>query len=337
MLPLESAFLLWMILTVCCIFLAAYLMWDSAANYAPVIAAGFICFVLVNSEVLFANGNAAGIAVGLCVVAVWCFLMDRLVPVGILCLAISLAIKPHDAGLVWLYFLLAGGVYRKRALHTLVVTVVLAAAAVLWVSHFAPHWMQEMHTIVRAASAPGGPSDPGPFSPVNKTGANIIICLQSTVSVFSDDPRIYNPVSYLICGALLLVWSIHTLKARFSLKRAWLALAAVVPLAVLVSYHRPYDARLMLLSVPACAMLWAEGGMIRWIALVVNAAGIVSTADIPLTILQILTTNMHLSKARLSGQVLTVVLVQPVPLILLAMSIFYLWIYLRRDPEKGLP
>jgi hypothetical protein len=337
MLPLVPAFLLWMILTVCCIFLAAFLMWDSAANYAPVIAAGFICFVLLNSEVLLANGNAAGIAVGLCVVAVWCFLMERFVPAGILCLAISLAIKPHDAGLVWLYFLLAGGVYRKRALQTLAVTAALAAAAVLWVSHVAPHWMQEMHTIVQAASAPGGPSDPGPFSPVNKTGANIIICLQSAVSVFWNDPRIYNPVSYLIVGVLLLAWSIRTLMARFSLQNAWLALAAVVPLAMLVSYHRPYDAKLLLLSVPACAMLWAEGGKIRWTALVVNAAGIVFTSDIPLTTLQILTANMHLSTARLSGQVLTVMLMQPVPLILLAMSIFYLWIYMRRDLEKGLP
>jgi hypothetical protein len=28
---------------------------------------------------------------------------------------------------------------------------------------------------------------------------------------------------------------------------------------------------------------------------------------------------------------------RPTPLILLAMSIFYLWIYMRRDPERGLP
>ncbi|MGO9316367.1 MAG: glycosyltransferase family 87 protein [Terracidiphilus sp.] len=329
-LPLEPAFLLWMFLTACCLLLAAFLMWDSGAKYAPGIAVGLICFVLVNSEVMLANGNAAGIAVGLCVVAVWCFLMERFVPVGILCMAVSLAVKPHDAGLVWLYFLLAGGVYRKRALQTLVVTVVLATAAVLWVSLVAPHWMQELHSILQAASAPGGPSDPGPFSPVNKTGANIIISLQSTVSVFWDDPHIYNPVSYLICGALLLVWSIRTLKARFSPQRAWLALAAVVPLAMLVCYHRPYDAKLLLLSVPACAMLWAEGGLLRWIALLVNSLGLVFTADIPLTILQTLATNTHLSKASLSGQVLTVILVQPAPLILLAMSIFYLWIYVRR-------
>jgi hypothetical protein len=162
----------------------------------------------------------------------------------------------------------------------------------------------------------------------------MIIELQSTISVFRDDQRIYNPVSYLVCGALLLAWSYRTLSLRISQRRAWLALAAVVPLTMLVTYHRPYDAKLLLLSVPACAILWAEGGPIAWIALLVNTAGVVSTGDIPLTILQILTKNMHLSTAGLSGQVLTVVLMQPTPLILLAMSIFYLWIYMRRDPAR---
>jgi len=31
---------------------------------------------------------------------------------------------------------------------------------------------------------------------------------------------------------------------------------------MLVTYHRPFDAKLLLLAVPACAMLWAEGGRI---------------------------------------------------------------------------
>ncbi len=112
---------------------------------------------------------------------------------------------------------------------------------------------------------------------------------------------------------------------------AWLALAAVVPLTLLVTYHRPWDAKLLLLSVPACAILWAEGGRTRWLALLVTSAGIISTADIPLTILLIFTKNLHLSTAGLPGQLLTVVLMRPIPLILLAMGIFYLWIYLRRD------
>ncbi len=279
-----------------------------------------------------AFGNSAGIIVSLCVVAVWCFLEEKIVWAGVLCLAVSLAIKPHDAGLVWLYFLLAGGVCRKRALQTLLVTVVLGLAAIVWVEPIAPNWMQEWHSILLAASAPGGINNPGPTSPNIRNGANMIIDLQSTISIFRNDPRFYNPASYLVCGTLLLAWAVRTLRSRFSPARAWLALAAVVPLALLVTYHRPYDAKLLLLTVPACAMLWAEGRPIRWLVLLVTTAGIVFTADIPLTLLVIFTNALHISTAGLSGQILTDVLMRPTPIILLVMGIFYLWIYLRHDP-----
>jgi hypothetical protein len=82
-------------------------------------------------------------------------------------------------------------------------------------------------------------------------------------------------------------------------------------------------------------MLWAEGDPTRWIALLVNTAALVITGDIPLTILLILTRNLHLSAATLSGQIGTVVLARPVPLTLLVMSIFYLWVYLRRALQRG--
>jgi uncharacterized membrane protein len=323
-----------MALTAGVFILAALLMWNVAANYAPDVSLFLMCILLVNCEAIFAAGNTAGIVVSLCVVAVWCFLQDRFVPAGILCLALSLAIKPHDAGLVWLYFLLAGGVYRKRALQTLFITVVLGLSAFLWVSHVAPHWIQDWHSNLETISAHGGLNDPSLYSVTGRTGG-MVIDLQSAISVFRDDPRIYDPVSYLVCGALLLAWSVLTLKSRFPQRRAWLALAAIVPLTMLASYHRPYDAKLLLLAVPACAMLWAEGGRIGRLALLMTTAGIVATADIPLIILLILTGNLHISTAGLSGQILIAVLMRPVPLILLAMSIFYLYVYLRSGQPQG--
>jgi hypothetical protein len=81
-------------------------------------------------------------------------------------------------------------------------------------------------------------------------------------------------------------------------------------------------------------MLWAEGGRIGRLALLVTTAGIVATADLPLISFLALTRNLRISTDGLSGQMLTVALARPVPLILLAMGIFYLWIYLQRDPER---
>ena len=58
-------------------------------------------------------GNALGLVISLCLIAVWCIVEERFAAGGVLCLAVCLMIKPHDAALVWLYFLLAGGTYRS--------------------------------------------------------------------------------------------------------------------------------------------------------------------------------------------------------------------------------
>src|ERR1035438_9305986 len=156
------AHLLLMALTAASFLLAAYLMWSLAADYAPVACGALICLFLLNSGLLLEIGNPAGISISLCVIAVWCFVNEQFVPIGILCLSVSLAVTPHDAGLVWLYFFLAGGLYRKRALQTLAVTAVLGLPLLLWVTHVAPHWPKELLTNLQMASAYGAPSDPGP-------------------------------------------------------------------------------------------------------------------------------------------------------------------------------
>jgi len=329
MLPWGLAHVLWMILMASCLILAAFLMWDLGAKRAPGVSIFLACMVLANCEFVFAVGNSAGIVVSLCVVAAWCFLQERFVPAGVLCLAVSLAVKPHDAGLVWLYFLLAGGVYRKRALQTLVVTLVLSLPAVLWITHVAPNWVPELRANLSANSAPGSLSDP--------RGANFdgrlpytVIDLQTVITPFRDDPRVYDLVSYLICAPLLLVWMFVTVRSRSSPATAWLALAAIAALTMLPVYHRPYDTKLLLLSIPACAMLWAEGGLIRWLALLFTSAGVVLTGDIPLIVLRLLTRNFNMSAAGLFGKIVTVAVIRPIPPILLTMGIFYLWVYVRR-------
>ena len=162
LLPWGSAHIIWMVATGASFILAAFLMWEIGSTRAPVICGLLICLFLLTSELLLEVGNAAGIAISLCVIGVWCFLRERYVPAGILCLAISLLVKPHDAGLVWLYFLLAGSANCKRAMQTLLVTAVLALPFILWVSYTSPHWMQEMQTNLSAHSATGDDSDPGP-------------------------------------------------------------------------------------------------------------------------------------------------------------------------------
>ena len=329
LLPWGPAHVLWMILIAVGFILAAYLVWSLCARDAPVISGALIGVFLLGSELLLEIGNTAGIVVSLCAIAVWCFLKDRFAPAGVLCLAVSLAIKPHVAGLVWLFFLLAGGLYRKRALQTLAMTAVLSLSAAFWVSHVAPHWIVELQANLHTASVHGNLDDPGPAGVDPQSHGAIEISLQTVVSVFRDDPRFYNPITYLLCAPFLLVWAITTLRRRFSQESAWLALAAIAALSMLPLYHRLHDTGLLLLAFPAFATLWAKGGPTAWLALLFTSASAIVTCDFPVQWLAIHSAHLRDSTPGLPGQLLTVVLARPVPLVLLAVGTFYLWVYVR--------
>jgi len=336
MLPWWLARVLWMVLTAGSLLLASFLAWDLGADFAPILSGALIGFLLANSEVLIVLGNPSGIVISLCVIAVWCFVRERFVFAGILGMAIGLLVKPQDVGLVWLYFVLAGGVYRKRALQTLLAAVVLGLPGILMVWRVSPHWMQELHANILAFSVHGGITDPGPAS-TGSTGAGMMINLQTVLSSFRDDPRVYNPVTYLLCAMPLIAWAFVTVRNRTAPERTWLAMAAIAPLSLLPVYHHLYDGKLLLLTVPACAMLWAEGGRAGRFALLVTIVGFAFTGDVSWTILLRLLDGLGPITGGMSEWALRAMQVFPVPLILLAMSIFYLWVYFSRSSKPALP
>jgi hypothetical protein len=332
LLPWEIAHLLWMTATGGTFIIAALMIWRLGVDYEPRISTALVALVLANTEVLFVGGNAAGIVVGACIIAVWCFIQERLATLGVLCLAVSLTIKPHDAGLVWLYFLLAGGLYRKRALQTLAVTVALSLAAVAWVSYATPHWFPELHSNLSRISAHGGLNDQSPDS-ITASTAGMVVDLQGALSIFRDNPHFYNPVTYVVCAALFFVWLLMVLRTKASQAGTWLALSAVVPLTMLVTYHRPNDAKLLLVTIPACAMLWSRRGAIGRIAFLLTTAALLVTADIPLAFSLALANQFHVNAGGLIGKILTLTLTRPASPILLVLTLFYLWVYWRHSPS----
>jgi hypothetical protein len=238
-------------------------------------------------------------------------------------------------GLIWLYFLLAGKTYKKRAIQAGALAVALALVGTLWVSHVAPHWTSELRSNLATISAPGGINEPGPTS-IGVGSPDMIIDLQTVASVFHDDPRIYNPITYVVCGTILLAWLIVVLRSRPSRdENAFFAIVSVAALSMLVTYHRSYDAKLLLLSIPACTMLWAEGGAIAWMALLIGVGGVIFTADLPLAVLMHLTRHLYSPAAGLAGKTAVALLTRPAPLILLVTAIFYLLVYLRRTLDKS--
>ncbi len=316
LLPWNAAVTVWMALIVASFFVAGYLVWRLCADTAPRYSAALVFLLFITSGVGLSIGNTAALVVGLCVIAVCSFVSERLVWAGVLCLAVSLAIKPHDAGIVWLYFLLAGGAARRRALQTLAITALIAVPAVLWISHVVPHWPQELSANLHAITSRGGQDDPGPHSS-GAFGVVMTANLQVIFSRIKDDPAFYNPVVYLLCGVPLVLWAVKTLRMRYSPTNAWYALAAAVPFAMLVVYHRFYDCRLLLVAVPACVDLWWTRSPARWYALAVTLAGIIVTGDLLWIVI------FHFTKYSGLG-----VAILPAPIVMAVLGVFYLCIYL---------
>jgi len=336
LLPVGPAHVVWTIATAAAIILAAFLMWSFGQNDAPLASAVLLTFLLANSGMALAIGNPAGMTVALCAIAVWCFVNRRFVPAGIVCLAISLALKPHDAGFIWLYLLLAGGALRKNALRALAVYAVLALPVFLWTLHLSPHWIEELKSNLMWFTQRGGINDPGPSS---FTGHGVIraIDLQALISVFKDDPHFYNAASFLVCGLLFLAWAIAIFRSRHNVSGLWFVFAGIAALSMLPSYHRPYDAKLLLLIVPAFAILWAERGPIRWAALLLSGAAISATGDFTLALLALFARQVPSSMGSFSGRLVTVLLWNPTPLILLATSIFFLRAFVRQNAREIAP
>ena len=333
-LPFGLAQFLWLAATASSLILAALAMWDVGAKHAPLFSGALICLTLANSELFLVLGNPAGIALGFCVIAVWCFLQERFVWLGILLFALSLMLKPHDVALVWVYFLFAPGKCRKRAAQTLLLVLLLSFPILLWVSHAAPHWIPEMRANLVANSAHGGLSDPGPKS-MAAHGIGMIISLQAILSAVRDDPGFYNPITYLLCGGLLAVWLFRVLKTKCSSTESWFALASIAALSVLPIYHRIYDARLLLLAIPASAILWTRRGPLAWTALILNATAILLTGGMPWAVFFILLKHTAWPPTPFFHALRIAVQVAPVPLVLLATVVFYLWVFLRRLPTPG--
>jgi hypothetical protein len=334
LLPWGPAHLIWMLATAAVFILAILLMWNLGTRRAPGVATFLACLLAANCEVVFGGGNTAGIVVGLCVLAVWCFIEERFVLAGVVVLGVALAMKPHDAGLVWLYFLAAGAPYRKRALQAMVIPVAVGLAALIWMGHVAPHWVSDWHANMATISGHGGINNPAPDSMTGRT-SGMVIDLQAAISVFRDDPAFYNPASYCVCGVLLLLWLATTMRLGFSRQRAWLALASVTALTLLVTYHRPWDGKLLLLAIPACCQLGAEGGRVGRMGLALTSLALMSTGDLALAILSAFSGALHVGTAGVFEQMLTVVLIRPASIALLAFGVFYLWLYTRSGTAFG--
>jgi hypothetical protein len=322
-LPMQLGRALWILLIATSFILASFLAWRWGARDAPLLSAILVAFCLLNSPTLFYFGNPAGFLVPFTIIAVWCFLENRYVLAGVICLAVTLILKPHNAAFIWVYFLLSSPGLRRQAIRTLWVVGLICIPTVAWASYISPQWLHEFSSNLHVLSAPGGASDPS--APHGTCG---LVNLQAVTSLIWTSPRSYDLATYLICAPLLLLWVFLTLKPGEP-SRVWLALASIAPLSLLPVYHRQYDAKLLLLAVPACALLWSRRGTLGKLALGITATAFVVSGDFFAVGLFGIVNHLYPDAVGRYSRPLSAILDCPVPLSLLAMGVFYLWVYAR--------
>lgn len=312
---------------------AAMLIWRTGARAVPVAAGALVALALGNSELFFALGNPAGYAIALCIVAVYCFVNERYVALGVMCMALSLMLKPHDGWLIWLFFFLAGGRGRRYAIWTAGAVAVMIAPIVWELYCISPHWLIELRAIFAEYAAPGSVNDPGPTG-TTALSTVMIASLQPVFSLLSDRPAFYNGLSYFVCGALLLPWCWRVVRTRPSVEGAWMAIAPASLLALLPVYHRSYDARLLLLAIPGCMLLWKRNPRAGQIGSALLAAGTLVTAGIPWSIFAQVAAR-HAAGSLLAAPVLRWLVTATVPLTLLGAGVFFLLAYLCEPRVRG--
>ncbi len=327
------AYGIWFTLEVASLTAATFLVLDLAGAESW-LATMMVCLFAVNCTIFVAIGNLAILVLGATAVAIWCFVKGRLEWLGICLLALALLLKPQDAGFIWLFFLLGRSAMRKNALKALGLTFVFAVISMLWISVHAPGWSHELKSNIAATTTPGDINDPGPHS-MAKKGPGMIVSLQSVVSFFRDDPAFYKSVSYVVCGTLILIWGLAMLRSRDLNRLSMISLAVIVPLSLLIAYHRNHDGKLLLLVLPGCIQLWHERGWRGGLAAFVTGILFVLTGDLTISEIFQFESNLHMMSKGFLGTMMSLLLDRPITLWLLVTSLFYLIVYLIRIRQEA--
>ncbi len=249
----QAAEQVWLIFSTGIFLLGSLLIAGLCLRISPLASAVGVGFLLLTSTTLIMLGQPSQLTIGFCAIGVWCLLEDKYPWAGIVCFALSLTLKPHVAGALWLYFALCAGRYRRQAFRIFAATILISLTGVLWASLMpaSSHWTHEIQANIAGITARGMPGDPGPADP----GATSIAGLQTILSLFRDQPAFYNRTAQVIGLVLLAFWLVPVLRMRASQERDYLALASMACLSLLPIYHREYDTRILLLTFPAFALL----------------------------------------------------------------------------------
>ncbi|MEA2543270.1 MAG: hypothetical protein QOH35_4636 [Acidobacteriaceae bacterium] len=253
LLRFPVARLVWFLLNGCLFAIAAGLILSICPPPHRWLATIMVSFFVLTAGILLVLGQPAVFAISLVVIGSCLFLRGRFVPLGAFLFFLSLAVKPQIGGFIVLYFL-AQRIYWRYAAVALAgaALLLLCASLVLGRHPRSAGWASTLRANLSATLSPGGSADPRPANPQAIGDEN----LQALTSIFMAKAGQFNAAAYAIFLALFGAGMLVVLRANRGPELHMVALGALSILTLMPVYHRFYDTRLLLLSVPAVVMVF---------------------------------------------------------------------------------
>ncbi len=327
------AHILWLAVSGVLFCYAAYatLMLAECAPSAVVLS----CILLLTSPILLMLGQSATLAIATTTIATALLLREKRPWLAVSLLAISIALKPHLVGLLLVYFLLQNR-YRARALQAIAAIAVLAVVSSLWVTvHPSSHrWVTELRTWIDRSVAQGEINDPSLANPESSSMVNLQVDASmlfpvSQMSTFNENAHMANLIAWTVTAILVVGWLFGVSRARPTLENDLLAVAGVCCISMLPVYHRLPDARLLLLTIPALALLLKRHRLVGGAAACLTCLIFLSTNSLYVKV-------VHKIDLLISGSSV-IPFGRQAPLVVTLLSIIYVGIYVFQNQNESDP
>jgi hypothetical protein len=255
LLRFPVARVLWFLLNGCLLVTAARLIQDMSPSQHRWLTTILVSYFVITAEIVLVLGQPAVFAISLVIIGSYLFLRGRLLPAGASLFLLSLAVKPQIGGMIVLYLLLRRIHWRYAAMALAGAGALLLSASLILGHHpRSAAWASTLRTNLSATLSPGGSADPRPENRQAIGDLN----LQSLTSIVFPEAHTFNAVAYSAFLVLLALGVLVVLRTSANQETHLISLAALSVLTLMPVYHRFYDTRLLLLSIPAVGIVFQK-------------------------------------------------------------------------------
>lgn len=248
--PVAS--IIWAILNGIIFIIAIWMITGTCSEKNRWLATALGSIFLLTSGALLGTGNPAFFSIPLLVIGCVLLLQEKHCLLASMLWMLGLAVKPQIGGLVVLYFLICGS---KRRYASIAIggsiCILMIASGTLWARPQSHNWINQLRETQAVSASPGQCNDPRPG---NKSAIGDVH-IQTVTSIFLSSSKAFNGAAYGIVLGLVLLALVGVIKANLWSSNNILVLAFIATISLLPIYHRHYDNRVLILTIPAVVAL----------------------------------------------------------------------------------